>query len=142
MMPTVKTVEYTQITNRIDEKTSGLAEKISQRLERFNEKQMSALSQLMDVERLMVFLDEIKNNDICLSCENDIIECLKWLCLFLFLLFVWIMAFPILVIPIIIIPFIFRNLWMLILGIDILVWQNAYDLGCSWAIILEMILTI
>ena len=88
---------------------SGLAEKISQRFERFNEKQMSALSKLIDVERLMVFLNEIKNNDICLSCENDIVECLKWLCLFLFLLFVWIMTFPIFVIPIIVIPFIWKK---------------------------------
>lgn len=141
-MPTVKTVEYNQVTNSIDERVSRLAEKISQRFERFNEKQMSALSKLIDVERLMVFLDEIKSNDICLSCENDIVECLKWLCLFLFLLSVWIITFPIFVIPIIVIPFIGRNLWMLILGIDFLVWQNAYDLGCSWAIILEMILTI
>jgi hypothetical protein len=125
MMPNVKTVEYTQVTSSVAEKISGLAERIGQRLERVNEKQLRSLSKGIDVERLRVFLDDIKNNGngICLSCEYNFVYCLKLLILFLVALYFIIIGLSF-IIPV------------LIFGIFAYkFWEKADQLGCVWATI-------
>lgn len=100
MIPNVKTVEYNQVTNSIEEKINVLAERINQRLDRVNENQLSALNKLIDVEGLRFFLNEITNNkdSICLACSVPLSpECIGLLIDFLTYFFLGILFLAILI---------------------------------------------